>query len=621
MRHALLITLFLQTLQAFSQSSTHKDITIESLKEKIEFEKGTKSNPVLIKHSVETSYKCNDYCTSTLYVESFNDQESIEDVDIFVNGKKVTKNIAIQQEAYSSEGIFYSDQKVMYFTLPLTNKGISSEVRIKKTIKDPRYLSQFFFDNRFPVDLHQITIIIPDWVKAEIKEFNFPGYSISKTTDEKNGTRTFVYTATGLPATPDEKSSPGITYSSPHIMLITTEAQVNETTVTFFKNTDDQYNWYASLVKQIGNDDATIKEKALEIVQGKTTDIEKIKAIYFWVQQNIRYLAFENGIAGFKPEKAQEVLRKKYGDCKGMANLTKCLLTSLGYDARLCWIGTNHIAYDYSIPSLSVDNHMICAVKYKNKLYFLDATETNIGFEEYAERIQGRQVLVENGEKYLLEHIPITTYTQNTETETRVLSIEGSSFKGNAVQTFSGESKENLISGMESVKKDKMDDALRNYLSDGKKDLTINDLKMINIKPDEGKMSLQYQLVYQNAVNIFGNDMYVDLDFRKSFTGFKIDTAKRKLDYMFPYKMNDITETTLILPPGYQVQNVPAPFITQNAVFEIKVSYTNQPGKIIFKKEVNIKQALLKKKYFSDWNKAIEGLNEFYNNQLTLTKS
>ncbi len=116
----------------FSPTTSHKDITIESLKEKIEFEKGSKTNPVLIKHSFETSYKCNDYCTSTLYVESFNDQESIEDVDIFVNGKKVTKNIAIQQEAYSSEGIFYSDQKVMYFTLPLTNKGISSEVRIKK---------------------------------------------------------------------------------------------------------------------------------------------------------------------------------------------------------------------------------------------------------------------------------------------------------------------------------------------------------------------------------------------------------------------------------------------------------------------------------------------------------
>ena len=66
MRHVLLIALFLQTLQAFPQSTTHKDITIESLKEKIEFEKGSKTNPVLIKHSFETFYLCNDYCTSTL---------------------------------------------------------------------------------------------------------------------------------------------------------------------------------------------------------------------------------------------------------------------------------------------------------------------------------------------------------------------------------------------------------------------------------------------------------------------------------------------------------------------------------------------------------------------------
>ncbi|MEI9945443.1 MAG: hypothetical protein WDN26_14655 [Chitinophagaceae bacterium] len=40
------------------------------------------------------------------------------------------------------------------------------------------------------------------------------------------------------------------------------------------------------------------------------------------------------------------------------------------------------------------------------KKYFLDATETNIGFDEYAERIQGRQVLIENGDSYMLERVP-----------------------------------------------------------------------------------------------------------------------------------------------------------------------------------------------------------------------
>jgi transglutaminase-like putative cysteine protease len=620
MHQILFLGLLLAAKTAFPQEES-KNIIISSLKEKIEFEKGNKEHPVLIRHSTETVYLCNDFRSTTPIVESYDDEESIDDVDVFVNEKKVTKYVQIHREPYSSEGIFYSDQKVLYFNLPLEKKGSTSEVRMKKTIFDPRYLDAFFFNNPYPVQLHEITLIIPDWVTTEIREFNFPGYSIHKTSDEKGGSKTIVYTVSNLPARPDETSSPGITFTSPHIMLITQQAQVSGNTITYFKNTSDQYAWYASLVREIGNDAVTIKAKADEIVKGKATDIEKIKAIYFWVQQNIRYLAFENGIAGFRPEKAQEVLRRKYGDCKGMANLTKCLLTSQGYDARLCWIGTNHIAYDYSIPSLAVDNHMICALYFKNKLYFLDATETNSGFEEYAERIQGRQVLIENSDKYVLEHVPQTSYTQNTETEIRELQVEGTAFKGSGTQTFSGESKESLISNMESVKKDKLENSIRNYLNGGKKDYEISDLVMTNSKPEEGKMSLQYNLVQQNAVSIFGNDMYVDLDFRKSYSSFKIDTVKRKLDYVFPYKLKDITETTLVIPAGYQAQNLPPEFSLQNPVFDIKIGYTRQPGKIIFRKEINIKQAVLKKGNFSQWNKAIDGLNEFYNNQLTLTKS
>ena len=66
--------------------------------------------------------------------------------------------------------------------------------------------------------------------------------------------------------------------------------------------------------------------------------------MFYWVQDNIRYIAFENGIMGFKPDAAQNVLNKKYGDCKGKANLLKEMLKLAGYDARLTWIGTSDLA-------------------------------------------------------------------------------------------------------------------------------------------------------------------------------------------------------------------------------------------------------------------------------------
>ena len=85
-----------------------------------------------------------------------------------------------------------------------------------------------------------------------------------------------------------------------------------------------------------------------------------------------------------------------------MANLLMVMLHSINLDARRCWIGTKHIAYDYSTPSLSVDNHMICAWMRNGKPVYLDATEKYIGFGEIAERLQGKQTLIENGNSYLL---------------------------------------------------------------------------------------------------------------------------------------------------------------------------------------------------------------------------
>lgn len=82
---------------------------------------------------------------------------------------------------------------------------------------------------------------------------------------------------------------------------------------------------------------------------------------------------------------------KKYGDCKGMAILLKTMLVEAGYDARLVWIGTDHISYDYSTPSLSVDNHMITAIMVDGKPIFIDGTEKFNSYGTFATRIQANK--------------------------------------------------------------------------------------------------------------------------------------------------------------------------------------------------------------------------------------
>jgi transglutaminase-like putative cysteine protease len=119
-----------------------------------------------------------------------------------------------------------------------------------------------------------------------------------------------------------------------------------------FENVKDLYGWYNSVCAGIGNNSEPLKAKVAELISNKKTDPEKVESIFYWVQDNIRYIAFENGIMGFKPDAAQNVFKNKYGDCKGKANLLKTMLNIAGFDARLTWIGTSDLPYDYTLPSI-----------------------------------------------------------------------------------------------------------------------------------------------------------------------------------------------------------------------------------------------------------------------------
>lgn len=356
-------------LSAQTSSDEDKNIVISKARKEYRFVKGNAENPVQIKEESSRIYTCNSYRKDISVVEFYNDINPIDDVDILVNGSK-KHGIVPRYEYYNADGIFYSDAHVCYFGLPLQKIGSTSEVRFKKTTLDPRYFTSVYFNDNQEILDQEIVIIVPSWMQLEIKEYNFKQFKIQKTVAPDGDQTVYTYRMQNIPVIKSETSAPGPSYYAPHILVLCKSAEPKDEKYVYFKTVKEQYEWYRKLVLQIGNDEKIIREKTEEITKGITADEEKVKTVFQWVQDNVRYIAFENGIAGFKPEKAQEVLRKKYGDCKGMANLLTEMLRSVKLDARRCWIGTNHIAYDYSTPSLSVDNHMICAWMNKGKPVF-----------------------------------------------------------------------------------------------------------------------------------------------------------------------------------------------------------------------------------------------------------
>ncbi len=597
-----------------------KNVVLRSVKEEYDFIKGNREHPVKVRQELAYTYLCNDFRTTISVAEFYDEQVELNDVSVKVDGDRI-KNFQPVHDYYSSDGIFYSDARVCYFNLPLEKKGSTSEVVFKKTVLDPRYFTSIYFTEPFPVLEKRVTISIPKWMHAEIKEFNFAGFSISKNIENKNNEVVYTYTILNAPSFRRERNAPGPSFTSPHLLIMSKYAEPDGERITYFNTLDDQYKWYRSLVNQIGNESAPVKAKAEEITKGLTDDFEKVKAIFLWTQDNIRYIAFEDGIAGFRPEKAQEVLRKKYGDCKGMGNLMAEMLKAIGLDGRKCWLGTNHIAYDYSTPSLGVDNHMICAWIYKDKIYYLDATEKYIGFAEIAERIQGRQVLIENGDKYLVKQIPVANPLQNTAYEKRVLSISGNNLVGKVFQTWKGESKEWLLNGLHDIKKDKQEEALKRFLAEGNVNYQISNLKIINLNDYNADLKIEYDLIFKDAVSSFDKELYIDIDNRKDYSGFKIDTQKRKLPYQFSFKNHVILETELQLPANAKVGSLPAALKVDQPHYFMSGDWTQKGDKLHYRKEIQLRNVWLPREQFRSWNKHVSQLDEFYNNQLAITNN
>jgi transglutaminase-like putative cysteine protease len=598
-----------------------KNIVIENKKQTFLFKQEKGANPVAIHENYVSELRCVNTRTSIIYTEMYNDHETIDDVTVSVRNRPY-RGVDIQYDYYSVKDIFYSDARICHFKIPFDESDIPAKITLSKTYTDPRYFTKVYLTEEYFVQNKTVEFIIPRWMKCELKDYNFSNNNIKKTTsyDSKQDADIYTYTMKDLPAFQSESYDQGIAYNYPHVLVMCKEASTPGGQQTYFKTIDDQYKWCYGIVKDNTDDAEALKTKAAEITSGVIGETNKVKTLLNWVHQNIRYIAYEDGIAAFKPAKATEVMAKKYGDCKGMANLLKALLKGIGLDARLCWIGTNHIPYDMSTPSLSVHNHMITAWLSNGKTYFLDGTETNIAFNQYAERIAGRQVLIENGDKYILTNVPAVVAEQNPDKEKRILTIDGQDLKGSASHMYKGEARSDMINKMTGIKKENLERSVINYLSEGNQDYQISNLKRSEIPGIDSVLTISYDVVHKNGASVFGNEIYLDLDFRKEFDNFTIDTAKRMHNMQMPNKVLMDQETELTIPAGYKIGTLPANLNLQNSLLDISITYKQTGDKLLYHKLLKIKQTLLKKEEFALWNKQIKELTEKYKEQVVLTK-
>ena len=388
---------------------------------------------------------------------------------------------------------------------------------------------------------------------------------------------------------------------------------------------NDLYNWYYSLVKDINTvePDPGLVKIVKDITKKKETELEKVRAIYYWAQENIKYIAYEYALGGFIPREANLVYERKYGDCKDNSSILKEMLEIAGIQGDLTWIGTRSIPYKYDeVPTPLVDNHMILSYRDKNdKVYFLDATGRYNPIEYPSSFIQGKEALIANGEgEYFLEEVPVIPAIMNVISDNSILKIQGDELRGTASAEITGYGKMDYAFILEELDTESRIREFYNYrFEKGNNKFLIDSLVEIDRTNYDKPLKVEYTFGVRDYIKNFGDEIYVNLNLNREVTLFKINKERETpVEYEFT-KTYDFTNT-LEIPKGYTIEYLPEDFEISNEFFSAEISYSKKEEKIEYKYKAILDFLILSPKQQSEFNSLLEKLEGAFKEVVILKK-
>jgi len=203
------------------------------------------------------------------------------------------------------------------------------------------------------------------------------------------------WTARDVPRIRSEPGMPGWSEIAPYVHVSTYESWA------------DVGAFYWRLVREQLAVTPEIREAAARIASGVRAErpakgrpeagdeLALVQAVHRFVVTNTRYVGLEFGIHGYRPYRADQVLERRFGDCKDKAGLAHALLEALGIDSRLVLLRTRRLGRIPERPaSLAVFNHAILYVPSHD--LWLDGTASYSGTRDLPEEDRGATVLVVN---------------------------------------------------------------------------------------------------------------------------------------------------------------------------------------------------------------------------------
>lgn len=556
---------------------------------------------------------------------SFFEMQSIEASSLIPDKNKFREiKVTSFTEKDEMEHSFHDDMRSLNFIFPDLKKGAKSKMKYAEKVLNPRFLSPFYFGDFFPVINNTFTITAHKDINLTFKEFHTEGFDIDFSESVKGNNKIYSWKLKDLQDFNPENDAPNYKTFIPHIIPIITSYKANGNTVNVLQDVSDLYGWYYTLTKDLNKEapDPQLVSLVNELTADKENEFEKVRAIYYWTQMNIKYIAFEYALGGFIPREANAVYQKKYGDCKDNSSILQQMLEIAGIDGQLTWIGTRKIPYTYEeVPTPLVDNHMILSYVYEGNTYYLDATGRYLPLELPAPFIQGKEALIAMPEgKYRIETVPVVPAYKNAFNDETHLKIDGNNLRGSSKTEITGFAKLDYFNALEQLNTpDKIRQFYNKHFRKGSNKFLIETFEEKNKFEYDKNLLVEYTFQIADYIKNLEDEIFINLNLNKDITVFKT-RDDRKLALEMEYNNKYATTTTLEIPEGYKVSYLPKNIDLKNEFITATIKYQIENNKIIYTHNIEQNFLVLKPEQQKEVNALIKEAEKAYREIIILEK-
>jgi len=513
------------------------------------------------------------------------------------------------------EMAFFGRGKIKSFTLPDVGLGCLIEYIIEYDTFNPWdkhiYEAGFMFQDKDPVLYSKVAITIPADKELNYCYRNMTEQEAKPEIIKGEGIVTYVWVMKDVPPIIEEPAMPSLADVVPRI------------STCLFKDWDYIFERGSKMLLPRMQVTPEIEELVAELTKDARTIEEKIAALYYFAQREIRYISIKGSISsGRGGHPAYETLQNKYGDCIDKAVLFSTMLKVIDVESYPISVRTNNEGTAIrDIPSLDC-NHAFNEIHLDGKIFYLDPVTRNYRYPYFAGMDHGITAVNEITGQVNFIKVPPPDHNLNAYKTELTVKANGDT-QGKTIGDYTGDYEAGLRGYWERVPESQRKYGFQqmvNRLSPGAR---LIGFELTNLLDISQPFQLMYQYALPQCAVVAGDLMILGIPGLDYYCN---EVALEERTYNLEYATSRQTkhDVTISIPDGYKVKYLPEavkfeclPYASYEAVYQ---QSADTAGTILFNDNFKRFERIVPVKDYAKYKKFLQQVSKSAKEKIFLVK-